>query len=81
MLKIVAFIITEVGIDEFDEEFSEDNIESDETNPWYVDAVKRLVELKEEAEDDLICNVGYDSNNLNKNMTNTIYEGNFEVLE
>ena len=77
MLRIRDFIVAVVGIEQFDEEFREDNIESDETNPWYVDAVKRLIELKEETEDDLICNVGY----LNQNMTNTIYGGNYNVLK
>ena len=72
---ISYFIVAVVGIEEFDEEFREDNIESD---PWYVDAVKRLIELKEEAEADLIC---YDSNNLNQNMTNTFYGGNYNVLK
>ena len=78
MLRISAFIVAVVGIEQFDEEFREDNIESVETNPWYVDAVKRLIELKEEAEADLIC---YDSNNLNQNMTNTFYGGNYNVLK
>ena len=80
-MRITAFIITVVGIEEFDEEFREENKESDGTNPWYVDAVKRLTELKEEAEDDLICDVGFDSTNLKQNMTNTIYEGNSAVLK
>ena len=78
MLRISAFIVAVVGIEQFDEEFREDNMESVETNPWYVDVVKRLIELKEEAEADLIC---YDSNNLNQNMTNTFYGGNYNVLK
>ena len=78
-VEIISYsIVAVVGIEEFDEEFREDNIESD---PWYVDAVKRLIEVKEEAEDDLICDVGYDSKNLNQNLTSTIYEGNYKVLK
>ena len=29
--------------------------------PWYVDAVNRVMKLKEEAEEDLLCDVDYNS--------------------
>ena len=61
-------------MEEFDEEFREDTKESHETRPWYVDAINRLVELKEEAEEDLVCDVGYNSYDLRVNMTNPLYE-------
>ena len=69
-----------VGIEEFDEEIREENKAYDRTNPWYVDAVKSLIELKEKAEEDLICDVGYDYNHLNKTITNTINKGNHMVI-
>ena len=46
-------------MEEFDEELREDKEESEKKGPWYVDAVNRAMKLKEEAEEDLLCDVDY----------------------
>ena len=48
-------------MEEFDEELREDKEESEKKGPWYVDAVNRVMKLKEEAEEDLLCDVDYNS--------------------
>ena len=61
---INTIVTIDSGLEEFDEEFLGDKEESEATGPWYVDAVKRWIKLKEEAEDDLICDAGYSRLNM-----------------
>ena len=63
-----------LGLEEFDEDFIEDNKdyenESDDSIPL-ITALKSLIELKEEVEDDLMCDVDNNYSNLRLNGTNT----------
>ena len=59
-----------LGLEEFDDDFIEDNNESKsgDSNPL-ITALKSLIELKEEVEDDLMCDVDNNYGNWRLNGT------------
>ena len=84
----IILYLNHIGWEEFDEDDGheyddeEDNdgyheVESVNVLPWYVTAVKSLIEIKEEAESDLTCDVNNDYGKLKLNGRN-IYQGKIE---
>jgi len=66
------------GLEEF-EDNNDDQEVSNDSDPWYITAVNSLMQLKEEAEDDLICDVARDTTTglWKLNKTSTIYQDRF----
>ena len=64
------------GLEEF-EDNNDDQEVSNDSDPWYITAVNSLMQLKEEAEDALICDVARDTTTglWKLNKTSTIYQG------